>query len=1038
MKTPEEKNKFRNHFLKLSQGHIIPVDESNDGFWSEFWQHPTCSNDIYEVITAEDVKKVKQQNLMNTVQFVQKLCQKVIYYASDSPNLGINSKESIELLNCIRFLNKLLPFIFELDGYRNDLEIEMFWNNDFDPVAYLQRIQHTLYEDEEDYEPVKPQIKPEHVQSCIAVNLVSSLVDLLFIENFTVLTGKPETASKKSLSVWEPGIGNSSKYQEPNPAIDSNRCEVLKLLITLCSSNLYQSVSNVTTYGSRFLTLLVAATPRIELLTLVSSLLNLSCRASRSSPAENGLAFDQIEYREVRYLCTSYSFQLLTLMIVYPLPQRSELKFLTEGGLVTKPYNMARVYMGKVHKENELLFIASSLINILRAPLINAREQELDAFSILKPGTGDVKPSLWSTEAAMLIWELLQSNKNFINIIGKKYILELMVILLYYVFTYHGKAQYKNLVFVCAYLLLYLSSIQDNGFLDLLFKSFTSSPSQFDFYNSLPSNYKLSITPITTRDFLVSQICTILLNDPTCLAQSSGSSYISNSVALPELLLKTLIEILYNLIPPVCSENDSTILTNDRTKKLSNPNLRGGLSYQASSLITQVIATLSKREFILEKSFHADIVALLIRAVSAAVLKYPAPSRMLLFSMLKNEKIYDELWNTIFSFSGVFFRGNSLTKIDDKIEEQSISLENESVDGQEYFSGNRNSSDYSTVKAIPIPTNRYEEPLNDTMSETESIEASLRPSLPTGMSAKAREKMKKDSPLGKTWAGNDSLAIILTIVIPYLKVVLNEVWSRVQGSSVDSFELIQRIANADFAQVIEENKSQIPYDLLPGTPIDLLKFNWNHLSLGWYISLLYGQIYNSGQIAKEYSGTNTNNYKIVKNITSKLTLNWTNFLKLDNTNGNDSATNMDEALEWVNNSLTNVNCWSDTNIKLFKVENTENNSFFASLNSRLNGYGQNNGTLPGKRPYSQAIPSTPGSLNDLTRRFSDFRFNSSPNVRSVGASPLPSGLSTPIEEQEMYFQRRPYRNSVTSLHSLNTLNRSRSNTRSNTPRNSMS
>lgn len=67
---------------------------------------------------------------------------------------------------------------------------------------------------------------------------------------------------------------------------------------------------------------------------------------------------------------------------------------------------------------------------------------------------------------------------------------------------------------------------------------------------------------------------------------------------------------------------------------------------------------------------------------------------------------------------------------------------------------------------------------------------------------------------------------------------------------------------------------------------------------------------------------------------------------------------MDEALEWVNNSLTNVNCWSDTNIKLFKVENTENNSFFASLNSRLNGYGQNNGTLPGKRPYSQAIPST--------------------------------------------------------------------------------
>ncbi|RCK56392.1 Protein HID1 [Candida viswanathii] len=1041
MKTSEERARFRNHFLKLSQGHVIPIDGKNNAFWNRFWQEPTCSNDIYEVITAEDIKKVRHQNLMNIIQFVQKLCNRIIYFAKESPTLGIKNKENVELLNCIRFLNRLLPFIFELDNYNNDLEIEIFWNNEFDPIVCLRRVQQVLHSDEEDYEPEKPQIKTEHIPSCIAVKLISSLVDLLFIENFTVSTGKPQTAGKRSLSVWEPGIGNSSKYQEPNLIIDSNRSEVLRLLITLCSTAFYESISNVITQGSKFLSLLVSVTPRIELLTLVSSLLNLSCRSSRSSPVESGLAFDQIEYREVRHLCTSYSFQLLTLMIVYPLPQKSELKFLTDAGLVAKPYNMARVYMGKIHKENELLFIASSLINVLRAPLVNARDQELDAFAILKPGSGGNKPSLWSLEAAMLIWELLQSNKNFVAIIGKKYILELMVILLYYVFAYNGKAQYKNLVFVCAYLLLYLSSSQEDGLLELLFKPLAASPSQLDFYNALPSNYKLSITPITARDFLVSQICNILLNDASCSSQAPASSYISNSAPLPELLLKTMIEILYNLIPPVSEDDNSATVTNDKAKKLNNANPRGGLSYQASSLITQVIATLSRKEFILQKAFHADIVALLVRAVSTAVLKQPAPSRMLLFCMLKNEKIYDELWNTIFSFTGVFFRGNSLTKIDDKIEEQSPVLEGESVDTQQdgdYFNTDHGDTNNSTVKAIPIPTNKYEEPLNSTMSENESIEASLRPSLPTGMSARAREKIKKDSPLGKTWPGNDSLAVILTIIIPHLKVVLNEVWSRVQGSSVDSYELVQRIAQADFSKVVEENKSQVPYDLLPDTPIDLLKFNWNHLSLGWYISLLYGQVYNTTELVKSYSGTSANNYKIVKNITSKLTLNWTSFLKLDTSNGNGSLSNINEDLEWVNNSLTNVNCWSDSNIKLFKVESTSGNSFFASLNSKLNSYGQNGNPIPVSQPYNQAVPSTPGSLNDMTRRFGDFRFNDGAGIKSVGASPLPSGLSTPIEEQEMYFQRRPYRNSVTSLHSLNTLNRSRSNTRSNTPRNSMS
>ena len=1050
MKTTEEKTNFRNQFLKLGQGHIISTDESNDMFWSLFWLMPTCANDVYELITVADIKKVRQQNLMNIIQLTRKLCHKVIFIAKESKKFGNNKKETIELLNCVRFLIKVLPFIFELAIYPTELEREIFWNNDFDPMQFLQRLEASRNEDEpEDNNNWERVLSPDQATNSIAVNLMSSLVDLLFIRNFTVASSVSKSSAtgkdNKLLHVWEPGIGSTSKYQQPNVMIDSNRTEILKLLLTLCSNSLYQQVSSVTTQGSKFLTLLVTVTPKIELLTLVSSLLNIACRSSKLTGSENGLVFEKQEYSETRHLCVTYSIQLLTLMVVYPLPQKSELKFLSEGGLCSKPYNMARAFMGKIHKENELLFITSSLIDFLKVPLINAKDQETDTFSLLRPGNNYKRPSLWSLEAVMLIWELLQSNRKFAAIVGKKYISELMIILLYYVFAYHNQKTFKNLVFLCAYLLLYLSSVQQDRFLEPLFVPLNSATSLFEFYNCLPSNYKLSITPGNTRDFLVTHICTMLINNQVNV---SLSNYLLNSLSLSDLLIKTLIEILYNLIPRVSIE-ETTGLKTDKLKKLNNPNPRGGLSYQSSSLITQLVGILSNKKFLLEKSFHPDLVALLIRAICAAVTKFPVPSRMLLFCILKNEKVYDELWNTIFSFSGVFFRGNSLTRIEDESDE--LQSENTEADASiASYDSKKDEILESTVNPIPIPipiptpTNKYEDDgtIKSTSAETENIEASLRPSLPTGMSFKAREKLKKDSPLNKTWAGNDALAILLTIVIPHLKVVLNEVWSRVEGSSVDSYELVQRIEKAGFSKVFETNKSQLCYDLLPNTPLDQLKFNWSHLSLGWYISLLYGQIYNSGAQVQNYSGNSIRSYKIVKTFSSgmsKLTLNWTSFLKQDpqrELNSSEAVVpNIDENLVWVNNALCDVNTWSGSEIKLFNVETTED-GFFANLNSRIMSNYTKNENAAQTSAYGYAVPSTPGGLTDMSRRFSDFRINngSNPSIRSIGNSPAPSALSTPVEEKELYFSKRSFRNSVTSLHSLNNLNRSRSNT----PRNSIS
>ncbi|KAI5956649.1 hypothetical protein CANMA_004486 [Candida margitis] len=968
MKSSEERLQFQNDFLSLGQGRIIP--QQDDKFWSRFWRLPTKSQDILELISLEDVRNVRHQNVVNYITFIKRLSLKVIEVANSE---FLTNSDIVVVLNCIRFLVKLLPPMLELHDYDDTIGFELFWNLRFDTTEYLKSKEVAETPGAED--KAKKSISCDEVKDTLAFTLMMALVDLLYTKGFTINT---KEKGGISLSVWEPGLGFSGKPRSPNLVIDSNRTEVLKLIVTLCSDGFYCTPSTIVSKGSRFLTVLVSMTPKVKLLTLISSLLNLTCRSSKSNE-ESALHYDSINYTETRHLCVTYAFSLLTMMMVYPIPHDT-------GITGCKLHNLTRRYLSKVHKESELALIATSLIDILRFPLA-ARDSENGSFNFSK----NTQPSIWATNGVIFMWELIQCNKNFEDIVTKKHIPSLMVILLYYVFEFKTNDGQKNLVRVCAYLLLYLSSQ-----LEMLGSLF--HPISLSLYESLPPSYKLSISPLTTRDFMVSQLCSILLNSYP--VQPPTYSF----RPLPKLLLNSLVETLYNLIIPV-SEHELKV-HNNPSKKLNNPNSRGGLSYQASSLVTQLIARFSSKSFLLEKPYHLNVVALLIRAVCIAVVKYPHPSRMLLFSILKNERVYDNLWNTIFNIQEYSVRGDSISKID----EVAVSEVNE-TDIPATVTSNGDENVPSTP--IPIlPRNTNDDSL--TVSESESVESSLRPRPPPGMSDKARDKQRKDSPIGQVWAGKDVLALILTVIIPHLKSVLSTLWTGTRGASVDTFELVQKIECSDFSEMIEDNRHQLKYELLPEAPLEQLKFEWSLLSLGWYLSLLYSEIYNASSQVKTCIGNNNGLMKNFSNslaTVSKITSGWTSFLKQE-----EPGKQVDDfTLQWIENGMTDVNTWQGTTITLFDVSSTSKDGFFASFNKY-------NGTT------SQAVPNTPGGLNDMMKRFSDF------NLNGATGSPVSSVPSTPGEEQESYFTRRSGRNSVTSLHSLNKLNR----IRSNTPRNSLS
>lgn len=79
----------------------------------------------------------------------------------------------------------------------------------------------------EDYEDVKP----------LAEELIDTLLDLLFFADFTI-PQLPTAKSKVSFSIWQSGVGCNTAMGS-NKTLESNRCEILRLMLTLTGKAMY-------------------------------------------------------------------------------------------------------------------------------------------------------------------------------------------------------------------------------------------------------------------------------------------------------------------------------------------------------------------------------------------------------------------------------------------------------------------------------------------------------------------------------------------------------------------------------------------------------------------------------------------------------------------------------------------------------------------------------------------------------------------------------------------------------------------------------
>lgn len=942
----KEALKVRERLSQLTQGRIISVDDHQ--FWDPIWTTKLSSSELFELISPHELDVIRTQNHTNYNTLVTKVAKQIVRF-------GENGNKTT-LIACVRILTKIIPPLYHKQGYGENVESQIFFETE-----------------------------AKNLQNTLGYNLITSLVDYLFLPGFTLENNASE------LDLWEPGICRSFKYTTPNLVFEANRYEILKLILTLSSTTFYGDPKLMVLRGSRFLTVLVTSVQRPKLITLSASLLNVFLRWTKRNSDESIVLYDNPLLTELHYLYITTAANLLTAMLVYPLPSRTYLEFL---GLPEekKPLNTCRAFFSKYSNEQGISFMASNLIAYLRSNML-PRDQAGRVAS-------QPQLSTWTNQALVLLWELTQCNQHFRRYLIEKEIKDLFMILFYNVFALSNHGSEKALVQISAYFLLYMSSKKE--FLVPLMEPIDAS-----FYESLPASYKLAMKPLTTRDFLVLQICNKLL---------SNSLYVTKSKSF----ITCLVEILYNLTTVI--GKPGTWETDDPNKRLSNYNSYGGLSYGSSLLLCQVVTKFSEKSFLVQDSVHADLLAIVLRAICTAALKYPVPSRMLILSILKNEKLYDYVWNMI----------QTIEKYEHETTDKEVDYFNESetenlplqTPGDTF-----NSSLFiaDTNEGAMLDTESGPGPLNKSRTspggfDEESILDALRPQPLTGMSKRAREKQPMARPLHRTWAGNDPLHIILTVLIPYLKLELADLWEK-QGEdrklNLNSFTVMKQLEKVNYETML--SATNISSDYLPHTSLPMLVFGWNKISLAWYISLIQSECYNSEEYVRNYLGKFS---KLTKSIALSLTSIGRFASGLSGFSKPVLQPSDSEAVNFhVTDALTTTNQWARTDISSFQVEQPQATGLFGAIAAKV-----------GFASSPQAIPGSPGT-NDmshtLVRRISDLRLS---NSSRTSISSIASGLSTPQEEQDPVFPRSQSRNSVSSLHSLNTLNRSRSNT----PRNSIS
>ncbi|KAF9421945.1 hypothetical protein BGZ94_008699 [Podila epigama] len=616
MGATDSKLAFKKGVFRLFEERGIP--HSANDYWEQFWILPESADDVFLLVGSQDIRRVCDEARENLECLIEKTLAH-LFRLAESPQFPSVHAPASQALNCVRILTRLFPFVFESDQ-QLAWEEAFFWTPQSTVISTRTQSFNTTSTPPGNQPstgtdqaaditpsdatkaptiPINRQKEQEFIEpqetsfASHGQRLISTLQSLLFTSGFTLPTAM-ETKNRVSFVIWETGVG-SSKPIGTTKELDSNRTEILRLLLVLFSRSMYMSPATITTTENRWIDAVVTSTERQATLATLCSLIN---SALKYNPSGWGLPYNHVMFSDQRELLVMLSLQVVIVLLDYQVIERplgisndltgsqNSTSSLTQPSiqrtLSHEPgiKNQFRHYLSRLHREQDFLFLTDGLYRILSNPMV--------ASSTYLPGS--TKHIKYHHESLILCWKALELNKRFRTyLLETNRVLDIVVILLYYCMEYKQDPTHLGLVRMCAYILQTLS--KDKGLGLNLNKT-------FDGHIALPPNMRIQNFSGTYGDYL---ICTV-------------HHLITTTKRGLRALYPAFVATLANISPQL--KNTSSL---------------------AASRLLQLTTSFASPAFLLAEESNHELLGTLLDTICSVLYYHPADNPCLVLAVVKSE-----------------------------------------------------------------------------------------------------------------------------------------------------------------------------------------------------------------------------------------------------------------------------------------------------------------------------------------------------------------------------------------------------------------
>ncbi|KAL8391981.1 hypothetical protein RB595_002264 [Gaeumannomyces hyphopodioides] len=508
MGASDSKLVFKKGIFRLSEERHIPAD---DPYWTSFWELPESSEDIFSLFAPADIRRTRDQAIENIETLILAVTSRlfILRHHPSFPEPEIAPER--EALNCIRVLTRILPYLYELESLQA-WEEKFFWGTRRKRTRRATIASEVLFDDSQPMSPasvatdhehdgdyddegvlLRTQARPSSKKASsttttedgfedakpLAEELIEALTDLLFMGEFTVprqAQGKP----KVSYAIWQSGVGCNTAIATTKEW-ESNRTEILRLLLTLGSQSMYMSAGALPQRGVRALTHICTCPDKQVVLSVLCSLLNTTLKYN---PASWRVPYNTLVFKDPKQTLVTHTLQFLLVVLLYPIPDQSQ-------------KNYYRHFLGRLHRPQDFQFIVDGMTRILNQPLSGNTSYIPGAQSA--SSVANVK---FAPEIIMLFWEITQCNKRFRSyIIDTQRAHDFVILVLFYALEYKSDGSKQGVVRMCAFLLQTLSVERSFG---------VNLNKTFEGQDTLPPAIRIPGFRGTYGDFLIQSIYNLI------------------------------------------------------------------------------------------------------------------------------------------------------------------------------------------------------------------------------------------------------------------------------------------------------------------------------------------------------------------------------------------------------------------------------------------------------------------------------------------------------------------------------------------------